>query len=69
MSAGSAEGSSALSCASRGLAGANSHTWTGWGSVPYWNAFVANLQMHGQGSFVDPRLYNPEKFPLAPGLL
>ena len=26
-----------------GLAGVNLHTYTGWGSVPYWNAFVANL--------------------------
>src|SRR5262245_55123539 len=25
-----------------GLAGVNLHTWTGWGSVTYWNAFVAN---------------------------
>ena len=36
------------------LAGVNNHTWTGaWGSVPYWNAFVANLEMHGQGTFFD----------------
>src|SRR4051794_2387502 len=34
-----------------GLAGVNLHTYTGWGSVPYWNAFVANLEMHGQGNF------------------
>jgi hypothetical protein len=39
-----------------GLAGVNLHTWTGWGSVTYWNAFVANLEMHGQGTFFDPRL-------------
>ncbi len=32
-----------------GLAGVNLHTYTGWGSVPYWNAFVANLEMHGVG--------------------
>ena len=24
--------------------------------VTYWNAFVANLEMHGQGTFFDPRL-------------
>src|SRR5919108_176601 len=30
-----------------GLAGVNLHTWTGWGSVPHWNAFVANIEMHG----------------------
>src|SRR6266850_3133976 len=39
-----------------GLAGMNQHTFTGWGSVPYWNAFVANLEMHGSGTFFDPRL-------------
>ena len=33
-----------------GLAGVNLHTWTGWGSVPHWNAFVANLEMHGKGT-------------------
>jgi hypothetical protein len=48
-----------------GLAGVNLHTWTGWGSVPYWNAFVANLEMHGQGSFFDPRLDNADQFPIA----
>lgn len=49
-----------------GLAGYNEHTWTGsWGSVPYWNAFVANLEMHGVGRFFDPRLNNPAKFPIA----
>ncbi|HLV61393.1 MAG TPA: hypothetical protein VKY51_08350, partial [Fredinandcohnia sp.] len=26
-----------------GMAGINLHTWTGWGSVPHWNALVANL--------------------------
>ena len=48
-----------------GLAGVNLHTYTGWGSVPYWNAYVANLQMHGKGNFYDPRLDNAEQFPLA----
>ncbi len=48
-----------------GLAGVNLHTSTGWGSVPYWNAFVANLEMHGQGTFFDPRLADEEKFPVA----
>jgi hypothetical protein len=48
-----------------GLAGVNLHTWTGWGSVTYWNAFVANLAMHGQGSFFDPRLDDASKFPIA----
>jgi hypothetical protein len=48
-----------------GLAGVNLHTWTGWGSVTHWNAFVANLEMHGQGTFYDPRLNDPVKFPIA----
>jgi len=48
-----------------GLAGVNLHTWTGWGSVPYWNAFVANIEMHGKGTFYDPRLNNAEQFPIA----
>jgi hypothetical protein len=48
-----------------GLAGVNLHTWTGWGSVTHWNAFVANLEMHGQGTFFDPRLDNPDQFPVA----
>lgn len=48
-----------------GLAGVNLHTWTGWGSVPYWNAFVANIEMHGKGNFYDPRLNNAEQFPIA----
>ncbi|HUF09319.1 MAG TPA: FlgD immunoglobulin-like domain containing protein [Rhodothermales bacterium] len=48
-----------------GLAGVNLHTWTGWGSVTHWNAFVANLEMIGQGTFYDPRLDDAEKFPIA----
>ena len=48
-----------------GLAGVNLHTWTGWGSVPYWNAFVANLEMHGKGTFFDPRLDDAAQFPVA----
>ncbi len=48
-----------------GLAGVNMHTYTGWGSVPYWNAFVANLEMHGSGVFYDPRLNDAAKFPVA----
>ncbi len=51
--------------AAYGLAGQNLHTYSGWGSIPYWNAFVANLEMHGQGNFFDPRLNDPVKFPIA----
>jgi hypothetical protein len=49
-----------------GLAGVNNHTWTGsWGTVTYWNAFVGNLEMHGQGTFFDPRLDDAKKYPIA----
>jgi hypothetical protein len=48
-----------------GLGGVNLHTWTGWGSVPHWNAFVGNLEMHGIGRFFDPRLNNAAQFPIA----
>jgi hypothetical protein len=43
----------------------NLHTWTGWGTVTYWNAFVANLEMHGKGTFFDPRLDDANQFPVA----
>ena len=48
-----------------GLAGFNLHTWTGWGSVTQWNAFGANLEMHGQGTYFDPRLNDSGQFPVA----
>jgi len=49
-----------------GLAGFNQHTWTGaWGTVSYWNALVANLEMHGKGTFFDPRLNDAAQFPVA----
>jgi len=49
-----------------GLAGVNQHTWTGsWGTVSYWNAYVANLEMHGKGRFFDPRLEDSVKYPVA----
>jgi hypothetical protein len=49
-----------------GLAGFNQHTWTGaWGTVTYWNAFVGNLELHGKGTFFDPRLDNSAQFPVA----
>lgn len=49
-----------------GLAGVNNHTWGGgWGNVTYWNAFVANLEMQGQGVFVDRRLNNAAQYPVA----
>jgi hypothetical protein len=48
-----------------GLAGVNLHTYSGWGSVSHWNAYVANTQMHGKGTFYDPRMNDPRRFPLA----
>jgi hypothetical protein len=35
------------------------------GSVTHCNAFVANLAMHGKGTFFDPRLNDPVQFPVA----
>ena len=49
-----------------GLAGVNLHTWTGaWGTVSYWNAYVANTEMKGKGTFFDPRLDDPKKYPVS----
>jgi hypothetical protein len=49
-----------------GHAGHNLHTWTGgWGNVTYWNAYVANLELQGQGNFYDPRLMDAKKYPVA----
>jgi uncharacterized protein YdeI (BOF family) len=49
-----------------GMAGVNQHTWTGgWGTITYWNAFVANLELQGQGTFFDRRLMNAEQYPVA----
>ena len=48
-----------------GLAGVNLGTFTGFGTVTYWNAYVAVTQMHGQGNFYDPRFNDPQKYPLA----
>jgi hypothetical protein len=43
----------------------NLATWTGFGSVTYWNAYVAVTQMHGVGTYVDARLKDPQQFPVA----
>jgi len=49
-----------------GMAGINLHTWTaGHGNLTYWNAYVAVTQMHGQGTFYDPRYNDPQMFPVA----
>jgi len=47
------------------LAGVNLTTYTGWGGVSHWNAFVANLEMHGKGTFIDARLNDLLQFPVA----
>ena len=47
-----------------GLAGVNLHTYSGWGSVTHWNAYVANTQLHGKGVFFDPRLDDKDRFPV-----
>jgi hypothetical protein len=52
--------------AAYGHLGEDLHTWTGgFGDVTYWNAYVANLQMHGNGNFNDSRLNDPVKYPVA----
>lgn len=48
-----------------GLAGVNLHTWTGFGSVPYWNAYVGATEMNGSGTFFDARLGNAQQYPVA----
>ena len=49
-----------------GLAGVNNHTWTGgWGDVTYWNAYVANTELHGKGVFYDRRLSDARKYPVS----
>jgi len=48
-----------------GLAGVNLHTWTGFGSVPYWNAYVAATEMHGSGTFFDARFNDGAQYPVA----
>lgn len=50
----------------RGLSGHNLHTWTGgWGTVTYWNAFVAVDELHGIGTFFDERFDDAAQFPIA----
>jgi len=48
-----------------GLAGVNLHTWTGFGSVPYWNAYVAGTEMHGAATFFDARLSDKDQYPVS----
>jgi len=39
-----------------GLAGVANETYTAEGPISYWNNYVAVTQMHGRGTFKDPRL-------------
>jgi cytochrome c5 len=48
-----------------GLRGIELVTYTGFGDISYWNAFVGTLEMHGKGSFHDDRLNDPLKYPIA----
>jgi hypothetical protein len=57
--------SATLLPAAFGLAGVNLHTYSGWGAVSHWNAYVATTQMHGKGTFYDPRMNDSQRFPLA----
>jgi hypothetical protein len=48
-----------------GLAGGEPAHLDRLGFCHHWNAFVANLEMHGKGTFFDPRLNDPAQFPVA----
>lgn len=47
-----------------GMPGVN-HTWTGFGSVTYWNAYVGATEMHGSGTFFDARLADKDQYPVS----
>jgi hypothetical protein len=48
-----------------GLAGVNLATWTGFGSVTYWNAYVGATEMHGKGRFFDTRFSDSKQYPVS----
>jgi hypothetical protein len=48
-----------------GLAGVNLATWTGFGSIPYWNAYVGVTEMHGSGTYYDARLADKAQYPVS----
>lgn len=48
-----------------GLADITLTTYTGWGDISYWNAYVGTTQMHGKGTLIDARLNDPVKYPIA----
>lgn len=51
--------------AAYGMQGIELTTYTGWGSLSYWNNMVAVNEMHGTGNFSDPRLNDAAKYPIA----
>jgi hypothetical protein len=55
----------ALALPAFGLAGVNLSTWTGFGSVTYWNAYVAGTQMHGAATFFDARFGDKDQYPVS----
>jgi hypothetical protein len=48
-----------------GLAGVDLATSTGFGSITYWNAYVGVTQMHGLGTFFDPRFHDKAQYPVS----
>lgn len=48
-----------------GLAGVGLNSYTGMGSLAYWNAYEVNTQMRGRGTFFDIRLSEEERFPVS----
>jgi hypothetical protein len=48
-----------------GMQGIELTTYTGWGSLSYWNNMVAVNEMHGIGNFSDPRINDAGKYPVA----
>jgi len=48
-----------------GLAGVGLNSYTGMGSLAYWNAYEINTQMRGKGTFFDIRLSDEERFPVS----
>src|ERR1041384_6604655 len=48
-----------------GLAGVDLATWTGFGSVTYWNAHVGVTQMHGLGTYFDARFGDQDQYPVS----
>ncbi|MEK7774248.1 MAG: hypothetical protein AAB307_07840, partial [Deltaproteobacteria bacterium] len=48
-----------------GLSGVGLNSYTGMGSLAYWNAYEINTQMRGKGTFFDVRLSEEARFPVS----